>query len=248
MGNLLAVDTNQRRFTNIMMIQTVLDILKIPDSNKIISQLLERYVQELELCNNSFDLIGAKNKTQIIAHHIFDSLNALTHIKQKATELQKKENRLINIADVGSGAGLPGIPLAICMSDFQFFLIERMSKRCIFLENCIALLGLQNVTVINAEIETITRDFDLITFRAFRPLNKNIIKKLFAMLSPNGLLVAYKAKKQSITEEMGAIKEIVPHYYTLALKTDALDSQATKYERNLVIIPQQQQADDKFLS
>ena len=146
-----------------------------------------------------------------------------------------KEN-LITIADIGSGGGLPGIPLAAAFEQNQlirFELVERMEKRCSFLENCIAILGLKNVTVINSEAERIPPEsYDLITFRAFRPLDKKMTKTLLKITKTGGVLCAYKAKIQSIREEMEEIKNLVPNYTVVPLTVPGM----TESERNLVVI------------
>jgi len=106
------------------------------------------------------------------------------------------------IADIGSGGGLPGIPLAITMPDTNFVLAERMSKRCAFLENCAAIIGLKNVRVQNIEAERIEpNSFDIAVFRAFRPLDNKMLKVLLRTLKDGGVLAAYKAKRSKIEEE-----------------------------------------------
>ena len=79
--------------------------------------------------------------------------------------------------------------------------------------------------------------FDIATFRAFRPLDKKMAKTLLNLTAQNGFLAAYKAKKESITEEMNAISDIIPEYKTEPLFVPFLtDSQKNPRERNLVII------------
>ena len=132
---------------------------------------LEKYINELELFNSAYDLTNAENKNDIIIKHILDSLSA-----------QKKLVSLISdpsckIADIGSGGGLPGIPLALSLRNYNITLVERMSKRCAFLENCTAILKLNNVSVENLEAEKVpSNSFDIIVFRAFRPLDKKMMK------------------------------------------------------------------------
>ena len=138
------------------------------------------------------------------------------------------------IADIGTGGGLPGIPLALTMSDTDFVLVERMSKRCLFLENCAAVLGLKNVRIENIEAERIEqRSFDIAVFRAFRPLDKKMLRILLRTLKPCGFLAAYKAKREKIDEEMGAVKQFVSSFEVIPLKVPFLE----EHERNLVIIP-----------
>jgi 16S rRNA (guanine527-N7)-methyltransferase len=120
--------------------------------------------------------------------------------------------RQLSIADVGSGAGLPGIPLAIAMPDIEFTLIERMGRRAGFLRNTLTVLGLSNVSVEEAEMEKARRGrFAVVTFRAFRPLEPKMFKKLFRLCSEGGILAAYKGRHEKITAEMTALEKALPH-------------------------------------
>ena len=108
--------------------------------------LFEKYAAELNLFNSAYDLVGADSVEDILTKHILDCLAAVPLLKQLIAKTGNPEKP--HIADVGSGGGLPGIPLAIAFPDARFTLIERMSKRCTFLENCILTLGLKNVEVL----------------------------------------------------------------------------------------------------
>ena len=108
-----------------------------------------------------------------------------------------------------------------------------MEKRCAFLENCEAILGLKNVEVVCSQAENISEDkFDLITFRAFRPLDKKMTKTLLRIVRKEGFLCAYKAKIDNISEEMEAIKSLIPEYKVLPLIVPGLEQN----QRNLVLI------------
>jgi len=132
------------------------------------------------------------------------------------------------VADVGSGAGLPGIPLAVCLNGAEFTLIERMARRAGFLRDVQALLGLENVRIEEAEMEKLKPgQFDLVVFRAFRPLETPILKGLLRLLTPGGVLAAYKGRRKSIEEEMTAIK----NYEVIPLEVPFLEE-----ERHLVLI------------
>lgn len=139
----------------------------------------------------------------------------------------------IKIADIGSGGGLPGIPLALFLPQFDFVLVERMDKRCAFLENEKAILGLKNVSVLKTEAERIPQEsFDFVTFRAFRPLDKKMIQTLLSITKKGGIIAAYKAKLENIKEEMNGIRNFVPDYKVFPLEVPFMDSR----ERNLVVI------------
>jgi 16S rRNA (guanine527-N7)-methyltransferase len=164
--------------------------------------LLEKYIAEIELFNPSYGLVSCKTRNELIVRHILDSLAPLDIIADAANQ---------NIADAGSGAGLPGIPLAIALPQYNFTLIERMQRRADFLRNVIAILKLKNVTVQECDIEDApSSSFDLITFRAFHPLTKELTKNLFFLLKTGGKLAAYKGKLEKINGEIdGEIKNII---------------------------------------
>ena len=194
----------------------------------------EGYIRELMLFNAAYDLVGADNKEQIVVNHILDSLSAWKYIRELALERQA-EGQQLQIADIGSGGGLPGIPLAIALPQFQFVLVERMSKRCAFLENCAAVLGLRNVRVENLQAEQVeAASFDIATFRAFRPLDKKMIRTLLRTIKTDGILAAYKAKLESIETEMAGIASIVPEYTIKPLEVPFLKD----HQRHLVLIQQ----------
>ena len=195
---------------------------------------LNSYINELELFNSAYDLVGADTHQDIIVRHILDSLAPYSHLKNLISQAKENSTEQIEIADVGTGGGLPGIPLAIVFNDVHFTLVERMSKRCVFLENCCAVLQLENVTVKTLEAERVPQNsFDIVVFRAFRPLEKKMIRVLLRILKPNGKLAAYKAKMEKIQAEMEGIVQWAPKWDVLPLRVPFL----TENERNLVVIP-----------
>ncbi|MDR1804191.1 MAG: 16S rRNA (guanine(527)-N(7))-methyltransferase RsmG [Treponema sp.] len=171
--------------------------------DKILPLLLS-YIKEIELFNPAYSLVKVKDRRELVVRHILDSLAPLSVIRHTLGPAFEQKPPLI--ADVGSGAGLPGIPLAICMGGAEFTLIERMGRRAGFLRDALAVLGLPNVRVEEAEMEKFSLPaadrFDLIVFRAFRPLEPAILKSLFKLLAPGGALAAYKGRRQTIEEEM----------------------------------------------
>jgi len=210
-------------------LQKGLSLLGFAD-NKIptLESKLNAYIKELRLFNSAYNLVNTDDYDELVVNHILDSLSAYNEIALLAKNF---ENPVI--ADIGSGGGLPGIPLSIVAEDLQFTLIERMSKRCAFLENVKAILSLSNVTIQNLEAEKVpSGSIDIAVFRAFRPLDNKMTKTLLALLSPNGKLAAYKAKKDKIAEEMNAISNLVKSYEVKKLEVPFLDDR----ERNLVII------------
>lgn len=208
-----------------------------PDAENKIFEKLDRYIQEIILFNSAYNLTNTSDYDEISVNHILDSLSAAEQIKNLAKSLSKTE---VKIGDIGSGGGLPGIPLAIVLPKFQFFLVERMDKRCAFLENEKAILSLDNVTVIKSEAEKIAPEsFDITTFRAFRPLDSHFAQTLLKITKKDGFLAAFKAKKSSIESEMSAIKSIIGKYEIFPLEVPFLTDNAEQKEcreRNLVVV------------
>lgn len=195
-----------------------------------LAEKMESYINEIILFNSAYNLTNTSNHDELVIRHILDSLAAYPLLDSLIKNLNSKD---LLIGDIGSGGGLPGIPLAAAFPDYKFNLVERMSKRCAFLENCSAILGLKNVEVVCSEAEKVPpQKYDLITFRAFRPLDEAMTKTLLKMVKSGGYLCAYKAKMESITEEMQGIKALVPQYKVENLKVPGLEDS----ERNLVII------------
>ncbi len=165
---------------------------------------LETHLGEINLFNDTYHLVNAKDE-QLIIKHVLDSLSFLPLLKT----LEKEAAGQLRCADVGSGGGFPGIPLAIALEQSKWSLIERSGKRAGFLENAVASCNLyQRVTVINKDIKNVDDTFDIITFRAFASIN-TIIKELERCLNPGGYICAYKGKFDPLFEELHELGEVV---------------------------------------
>jgi 16S rRNA (guanine527-N7)-methyltransferase len=188
------------------MLEEGLIIIGVQGREKVLP-LLTKYIEEIELFNPAYDLVKVKDRNELIIKHILDSLAPLSIL----LNLQGK-TKPRRIADIGSGAGLPGIPLAICMPDADFILVERMGRRAGFLRDALAILGLPNVRVDESEMEKLPQKltsenrFNIIVFRAFKPLEPMLLKGLSKLLVPGGVLAAYKGRRESIENEMNVLR------------------------------------------
>jgi 16S rRNA (guanine527-N7)-methyltransferase len=176
-----------------------------PRLPEIIVQL-KVYVEQIELYNPAWSLVGTNDRRELILKHILDSLAPLGIISSALAERSAP-----CVADVGSGAGLPGIPLAIALPEVNFTLIERKGRRAGFLRNTVDALGFHNVFVEEEEMEKVKpARFGLVTFRAFRPLDPKILKKLFRLCRGKSVLAAYKGRQEKILAEMAALEQVLP--------------------------------------
>ena len=176
-----------------------------PRREEIIT-MLAAYIAEIMTHNPVLSLVGTNDPKELIIRHVLDSLAPLGIISRKCN--------LSRIADVGSGAGLPGIPLAIVLPDSEFALIERKGRRSGFLRNTLAALGANNrnglsrIWVEEQEMEKVKpHRFTMVTFRAFKPLEPRILKKLFRLCAEGGVLAAYKGRRSKIEAEMAELEQ-----------------------------------------
>ena len=206
--------------------------------NKL-SKLLNIYMRELKMFNASFNLVKVKDDEELIVSHVLDSLSAwrFFYNETKNTNEALLTSAPFYIADAGTGAGFPGVPLATLFIslgnlDVKLSLIERMQKRCTFLENVKAVLQLNNTEIIESEAEKAPQNkFDIVTCRAFRTLDKHILNTLLNLAKPKGKLFLYKAMEEKINEETELIKKEGLNY-----KIEKLDVPFLKKERHLLII------------
>jgi 16S rRNA (guanine527-N7)-methyltransferase len=163
-------------------------------------QQLDAYIAEIELFNPVYKLVGAEGEDLII-RHILDSLAGWKTMQELASSFPHAQ-----IADLGSGAGLPGIPLAIAMQAYEFTLVERMGRRVDFLRNALLRCSLsKRVTVFDRDLKEVKQQFDLITFRAFHPLY-DILDLVAPILSDGGVVCAYKAQPEQVQEELEHVR------------------------------------------
>jgi len=155
---------------------------------------LETYVRELELWNRRMNLVKASGDDLVI-RHVLDCIAGLPVIRDL------KPRRLL---DVGSGAGFPGIPLAVFLTGSEVVLLERSARRVSFLKNALALVKPEGCTIAERELAGEERLFDVVCCRAFRPL-RDSFPGLAARLEPGGSIALYKGKRSVILDELRSL-------------------------------------------
>jgi 16S rRNA (guanine527-N7)-methyltransferase len=200
--------------------------------------LLKKYIEEIEIFNPAYGLVGAKNREDLTVRHILDSLSALGIIGRFLESPEAASPAPPLIADIGSGAGLPGIPLAAALPAYSFTLMERSGRRAGFLRNTLAVLGLSNALVEEADMErAVPERFGLIVFRAFRPLEPAAVKSLFRLLRRGGVLAAYKGRRETIEAELAGLAGLQDHPQ---VELHPLFVPFLEEERHLVVLKPQQ--------
>ena len=122
------------------------------------------YAQMLLKWNKVYNLTAIRNFDEVITHHLLDSLAIVPIYRQLFADT-------LTVLDVGSGGGLPAIPLAIMMPNYSVSMCDTVGKKCAFLTQACLMLNLKNTTVINRRVEQVTDvQFDVISSRAFSSL------------------------------------------------------------------------------
>jgi 16S rRNA (guanine527-N7)-methyltransferase len=208
-----------------------IDRIIAPRSDEFIFHL-NRYIKEIELFNSAYGLVGTNDTNELIIKHILDSLAPLGIIIKLLKDTGA--GKTAQIADAGSGAGLPGIPLAIVLPQCRFTLIERMGRRAGFLLNTKAVLSLSNINVEEGELEKAANGcFDLVTFRAFKPLEQKLLKTLLKKCAHGGIIAAYKGRREKIEAEMASLQKTCVNWEAIPYTTPFLEE-----ERHLLVIKQ----------
>jgi 16S rRNA (guanine527-N7)-methyltransferase len=147
------------------------------------AERLLRLLDELERWNRRYNLTGIRTPETMVTHHLLDSLAIHPDLIGE------------RIADVGTGAGFPGLPLAVCNPERQFTLIDSTAKKIRFVTHAAALLGLANVTAVHARAEMldVSTPFDTVVARAFAPLPQ-LLQKVTRLCGPRSRVLAMKGR------------------------------------------------------
>jgi 16S rRNA (guanine527-N7)-methyltransferase len=186
---------------------------------------LGAYVAEIERLNPSLGLVGASGE-ELVVKHILDSLAPIRTIR--ALLVNRESPR---IADLGTGAGLPGLPLALALPEASVALVDRMTRRTDFLRSMLELLSLPNAEVIEAQVEHARGSYDLVTFRAFRPFERKLFKRVFALCGAGGAVLAYKGRADKARAELPEIEGLYSSAEVLPIEVPFL-----KDERCVVLM------------
>lgn len=152
--------------------------LTLPDGAE---QKLLAYLALLDKWNRVYNLTAVRDAERMVSHHLLDSLAAVPFFQGTT------------VLDVGSGGGLPGIPLAIARPELQVTLIDSIAKKTAFLLQAKAELGLGNLNVVTSRVEDFRPEtgFDVITSRAFSDLREFVSLTRY-LLKPGGRWLAMK--------------------------------------------------------
>ncbi len=204
-------------------------------------QLLS-YLGLIQKWNKVYNLTAIRDQKEMITHHLLDSLAVIAPLRNRLAGLAYKEDGagddalgregavgkartpfLYRLLDVGSGAGLPGVVIAICCPDIHVTCVDAVAKKVAFVQQVAAELTLSNLKAIHARVETLSEKYDIITSRAFATLSDFVTGSQGALQPGTGVWLAMKAKDTS-AEEVG-LPENVGVFHVEQLHVPGLDAE-----------------------
>ncbi|MQA04348.1 MAG: 16S rRNA (guanine(527)-N(7))-methyltransferase RsmG [Streptosporangiales bacterium] len=167
-----------------------------PTANAVFGARLpvaERYAEFLATAGVERGLLGPREGARLWERHLVNSAVLVELLPGTG-----------DVIDVGSGAGLPGIPLAILRPELSVTLVEPMQRRTAFLEECVSLLELENVSVVRGRAEDLAGEIaaDVVVARAVAPLDR-LLRWTLPLVRPGGQVLAIKGAK--VAEELTAL-------------------------------------------
>ena len=181
-------------------------------------QLLD-YLDLLGKWNKVYNLTAVRDPAEMLTHHLLDSLAAVAPLQK---HLQARGLAAASLLDVGSGAGLPGVVLAICCPTLAVTCVDTVGKKAAFIKQAALALGLGNLTGLHARVETITQPFDVICSRAFASL-VDFTSWSQAALAPGGAWMALKGKHPA--DELAVLPPGVAVFHVEPLAVPGLDAE-----------------------
>ena len=166
--------------------------------------------------NKTYNLTALRDPEQAISHHLLDSLAILPHVDAGP------------LLDVGSGGGLPGIPLAIARPGLSVGMVDTVQKKASFLQQASIELGLKNVTVHHARVEEMQGQYAQISSRAFADLGL-FVSLTRHLLTPGGRWLAMKGVRPA--DEIAALPADITVEAIISLTVPGLEA-----ERHLIIL------------
>ena len=206
------------------------------------------YLDLISKWTRVYNLTAVRDPAEMVTHHLLDCLAAMVPLaahfeqarrsklggsvhqpeveREREPDLKPQLGQGSRLLDVGSGAGLPGVVIAICFPDVSVTCVDTVAKKAAFIKQVALTLRLPNLTGLHARVETLAAPtsplFDVICSRAFASL-ADFTRWSAGSLAPAGVWMAMKGKQPY--EEMAALPSTVEMFHVEQLKVPALDAE-----------------------
>ena len=200
-------------------LRTGLRALQLELSDQQIARLLD-YMALITKWTKVYNLTAVRDPAEMLTHHLLDSLVAVRPLTRHLRLARRAQGA--DLLDVGSGAGLPGVVMAICCPGVTVTCVDTVAKKAAFIKQVALVLKLPNLNGLHARVENVTQTFDVIGSRAFASLH-DFTQWSVSALAPSGVWMAMKGKHPA--EEIAALPPTVAVFHVEQLTVPGLDAE-----------------------
>lgn len=217
-ANPIAVPANHRQVLE----QALPALGLVLDSTQITALLA--YLELIQKWTKVYNLTAVRDPAEMLTHHLLDSLAALAPLDRQLQILRASGalQTPMRLLDVGSGAGLPGIVIAICRPDITVHCVDTVAKKAAFIQQVAVSLKLPNLRGLHARVESLTEPYDVVSSRAFASL-VDFTNWSGGALAERGVWMAMKGKHPG--DEIAALPSSVEVFHVEQLKVPGLDAE-----------------------
>ncbi len=186
------------------------------------AQLLA-YVDLIAKWTKVYNLTAVRDAQEMLTHHLLDSLAVIRPLRRELAKLALPEGRAqLSLLDVGSGAGLPGIVIAITCPEVSVTCVDAVAKKAAFIQQVSAALKLPNLKGLHARVESLADPYDVVSSRAFASL-LDFTSWSQSALAPHGIWMAMKGKHPD--QELAVLPDSTQVFHVEQLQVPGLDAE-----------------------
>jgi len=189
--------------------------LNLSLSDAQVGQLLD-YQDLIQKWNKVYNLTAVRDPADMLTHHLLDSLAVVAPLRRHAG------GRPIRLLDVGSGAGLPGVVIAICCPEVHVSCVDTVAKKAAFIQQVAVALRLPRLRGLHARVETLTERYDVVSSRAFASL-ADFVSWSGDTLAEQGVWLAMKGRHPA--EEIAALPADIDVFHVEQLQVPGLGAE-----------------------
>ncbi len=191
------------------------------DLEESIQDRLLAYLDLIAKWTRVYNLTAVRDAQEMLSHHLLDSLAVIAPLRREMTNLQRAVDAR-SLLDVGSGAGLPGVVIAIVCPDVQVTCVDTVAKKAAFIQQVAVSLKLPNLKGLHARVESLTQPFDVICSRAFASL-LDFTQWSRSALAEDGIWLAMKGKHPE--QELQVLPKDVKVFHVEPLNVPSLGAE-----------------------
>ncbi len=185
-----------------------------------VSALMD-YLALIQKWTKVYNLTAVRDPAEMLTHHLLDSLAVVLPLRRQLAALNLADQR-IRLLDVGSGAGLPGIVIAICCPEIAVDCVDTVAKKAAFIQQVAVTLRLPNLRGVHARVENLTDKYTVVSSRAFASL-VDFTNWSVKALAEQGVWMGMKGKLPA--DEMAALPSSVDVFHVEQLNVPGLDAE-----------------------